>query len=635
MIPILMMGQKELSVPTKVSEVTVYKQGASVTRSTELQLPADECVLTFDGFRNDIDLNSVQFNSEGDMTVLNIRKGYRVDTLGRTGPAVLPDVEALQEKVSDITTEKTRLQKLLDVYAREESFLQQNLDLKGKEEAVDLDELMRAVEFARERYLNIRQKQAEIEDQMALMDEEVKVLREKMAQTVSYQTQRVSEVVVRIKSHKTQKAKVELKYFDHAAGWSPSYEARVNSVSEDVNLTQFAKVYQRTGEDWKNIYLTITNGDPQRNQTRPGIQPRYIQSAPTIVPQSSKPSVRNLNTHLLKRAYDPHIRSVSGRVYNDIGEPMPFVTVQVTGTNTGATTDINGNYQVQIPANAPSLTFSYVGSESIQLPISLTRMDVTMVEQNVQLEEVAVQSISGRRINAMSVAGTIGNADVLERKEKREKVEFQTVKLNYTPTIVRFEIDGKQSVPADGELYDFAIQELELPSEYQYEAVPAVDPSAFLTARVSGWEKYNLLSGPLHIYLEKSYIGKAQLNIQSLEDTLSLSLGRDPGINISYATLKSSHARKFIASKKHLERHFRTTIKNNKADNVKLVIYDQVPVSYHDDVKVELEEYGTANLEEDSGILRWDITLGSGENNEFDLKYEIVYPPSVQLNAGL
>ena len=54
---------------------------------------------------------------------------------------------------------------------------------------------------------------------------------------------------------------------------------------------------------------------------------------------------------------------LSGRVTNQSGEPLIGVNILVTGTNSGTLTDIDGNYSLNVPVQADSITvtFSYIG----------------------------------------------------------------------------------------------------------------------------------------------------------------------------------------------------------------------------------------------------------------------------------
>jgi uncharacterized protein (TIGR02231 family) len=69
---------------------------------------------------------------------------------------------------------------------------------------------------------------------------------------------------------------LELNYLVHGAGWYPSYDVRVNSLSEPVSVTYKANVYQNSGIDWKNIKLTFSNAAPNLGGNVPWLNPWYL-----------------------------------------------------------------------------------------------------------------------------------------------------------------------------------------------------------------------------------------------------------------------------------------------------------------------------------------------------------------------
>jgi len=82
---------------------------------------------------------------------------------------------------------------------------------------------------------------------------------------------------------------------------------------------------------------------------------------------------------------------ISGTVTDKNGVPIPGANVVVTGTIQGTTTDIDGKYNLEVPKGARSLTFSFIGMEPQEIPIgTLTRINVTMVQTAIGLEEVVV-----------------------------------------------------------------------------------------------------------------------------------------------------------------------------------------------------------------------------------------------------
>ncbi|MDP2114304.1 MAG: carboxypeptidase-like regulatory domain-containing protein, partial [Bacteroidota bacterium] len=61
---------------------------------------------------------------------------------------------------------------------------------------------------------------------------------------------------------------------------------------------------------------------------------------------------------------------ISGKVTGTSGEALPGVTVAVKGTSGGTITDNNGNFQLNLPADAKTLVFSFVGMKSQEVAIA-------------------------------------------------------------------------------------------------------------------------------------------------------------------------------------------------------------------------------------------------------------------------
>ena len=106
-------------------------------------------------------------------------------------------------------------------------------------------------------------------------------------------------------------------------------------------------------------------------------------------------------------------RTVSGTVTDRLGEPLPGVTILVSGTTTGTVTNTNGNFSLTIPADADSLQFSFVGMRSQSVAIDgRTTFTVVMEEETIGLEEVVAIGYGVQRREAVtgSVASIAGDA---------------------------------------------------------------------------------------------------------------------------------------------------------------------------------------------------------------------------------
>lgn len=87
-------------------------------------------------------------------------------------------------------------------------------------------------------------------------------------------------------------------------------------------------------------------------------------------------------------------RTITGKVTDDLGEPLPGATVMVKGTSIGTITDIDGNYKLDVAENIEPVTliFSYVGylPEEIVIGNSQVIVDMSLVSDILSLQELVV-----------------------------------------------------------------------------------------------------------------------------------------------------------------------------------------------------------------------------------------------------
>ena len=109
-------------------------------------------------------------------------------------------------------------------------------------------------------------------------------------------------------------------------------------------------------------------------------------------------------------------------------------------------------------------------------------------------------------------------------------------------------------------------------------------------------------------------------------DTLELSLGYDAGIIIERERLTDFTSRSFFGGKKTETIAWENNVRNNKRHDIKLVLFDQIPVSTDKDIDVELLESSGASLDKNTGILTWRLELKASESDTKIMKYSVTYP---------
>ena len=83
-------------------------------------------------------------------------------------------------------------------------------------------------------------------------------------------------------------------------------------------------------------------------------------------------------------------KTVKGTVYDETGLTVIGAAVQVPGTSIGVITDLDGNYEISVPADATQLIFTFLGYSPLTTEITGDVMNVTLQPDTQFLEEVVV-----------------------------------------------------------------------------------------------------------------------------------------------------------------------------------------------------------------------------------------------------
>ncbi|MBP9078252.1 MAG: DUF4139 domain-containing protein, partial [Haliscomenobacter sp.] len=172
-----------------------------------------------------------------------------------------------------------------------------------------------------------------------------------------------------------------------------------------------------------------------------------------------------------------------------------------------------------------------------------------------------------------------------------------------------------------------------LNASYEYQVVPKLEKSAYLTAFVTDWEQHNLLEGEANLFFEDTYLGRSLLDTRLVTDTLKLSLGRDRGVSIDRQTVREFTRRSFVGAKKTETRTYRILVRNAKAQPIKIVVYDQIPVSRNKEIEVTPIQLSGGELRSETGQVTWTLQLAPGEQKELLLQYEVRYPKGMNLKV--
>lgn len=602
----------ELPVKSKIRGVTVFLQGAQINRTAKVILKAGEQTLVFAGLPATLNPASIQVSGEGQLVVLGVT--HEIDYQEKQ--SMSDQLSALESKVKEVKRQIEREQTRLAVLDKEEKLILANQQLGGEQQGVSVEALRQAAAFYRQRLQEIALAQLEIRQSLEELKEKQQEFQNELGASRVKLNEPSSKVLVQVRAERQQEASLEVSYLVENAGWFPAYDVRVEEPGQPLSFTYKARVYQQTGEDWENVQLSISTGNPKTNNNLPRLEPKRV-NFPDYV-----------------RRVGPNkgpVSRVQGKVTSATdGLGLPGVTVRVKGTTVGATTDFEGNYSLNIPSGAQLLTFSFVGFKTVEVPIHSEVIDVRLEEDIQELQEVVVTAygIEGK------LAGKVAGVNTNKRNNKIRGTASlpapEIVSVQNTVT-TEFVIKKPYSLASDGKERVVEMQQSSLPTHYRYYAAPELEEAAYLTARLTGWEDLSLLQGEASLYFEGKFVGKSLLDPFAVNDTLEFALGTDKQVVVQREEIKDFSEKQFLGSRRKETHAYKLSVKNNRVHPIDILLEERYPVSGNENIEVELLESNKAEVKEDEGLLQWSLRLEPKAKEEAQYRYSLRYPANKKI----
>lgn len=598
-------------VKTEVSKVTLFLDGAQVTRTRQLELPAGETTLRFTDLSPYLDAKSLQVTAKGRLTILSVERIYDyADSLVRTRHQ-----QQLEQELQANEREARRNEAERENVQAEMKLLEVNCTASTRAANVPITTVKELTGYYAAQLRQLRTRQLELEEQQKTLAEEKQRISKELAQAGGKPKDPMSTVEVKIDAKTRCQATFTLVYYVNNAGWYPSYDIRSAGLDIPLALSYKANIRQNTREKWTNVELTLSSANPLVGNIVPELQTYW------------------LDYGLSAPRYDLRLKdnTVSGMVYDaETHEPIAGAMVTIPGTTIGTVTDVGGRYSLTLPNGASELKFSFVGMQTEVRHITGPTLNTVLRPNMQQLDETVVVAYGTR--NKRGIAGSAAQnrtmtfesySDFAEAEEASETI---AVDRTQNRTDYEFAIRRPYTIPSDGKPVAVEIGRYDLPANYLYGSTPKIDKDAFLTAEATGWRQYNLLEGEANVYFEGTFVGKSILSPDLANDTLRFSLGRDRGIAIKREKEHDYTARRAVGSNRTQTVGWLLTVRNTRNEAVMLVLRDQLPVSRNSEITVTAEELSGGRLDPDKGLVTWEMQLAPGEQRDLRLHYKVKCP---------
>ncbi len=201
-----------------------------------------------------------------------------------------------------------------------------------------------------------------------------------------------------------------------------------------------------------------------------------------------------------------------------------------------------------------------------------------------------------------------------------------TTEISSEGASVEFALPHQLSVPGDGGDHRVAIAVREMPTRFEYLAIPRRAGVAYLRATATNDSPLALLAGAVSIFRDGVFVGKANLQNTAPGGELELFLGPDEQIRAERELTARETDKNFIGSSKRVHFAYEIKLENLKAQAVALEVRDQIPVSRSENIKIRLRGAAPEATQSDLGVLEWKISLAPGAKKTLRFDYGVESP---------
>lgn len=263
-------------VDSKIDNVTVFLNGAQVTRIATVTVAKGSSELVFHDVSTSVNPQSIQVTTNNGLTVLSVN--HQINYIEEQSKR--EEIIKLETQLKSLNEKLNYETAMLQVYQEEENMLIKNQAIGGNNVLLKAMDLKEAMDFQRGRMTEVKNKQLEINQRITSYTKDIAKIQQQLGELNTQNTRASGEIVVSVIANESGTSKLALSYVVNNAGWFPTYDLRVTDISKPMYLKYKANVYQSSGEDWNKVNLTLSSGNPNESGTKPTLNTWNLNPAP-------------------------------------------------------------------------------------------------------------------------------------------------------------------------------------------------------------------------------------------------------------------------------------------------------------------------------------------------------------------
>ncbi|HIA71949.1 MAG TPA: mucoidy inhibitor MuiA family protein [Phycisphaerales bacterium] len=268
-----------------ISDVTLYRNRASITRTATLDLDAGGHSIFFRDLPDSAYLDSVQARIHGNAKLLSVETSN------------IPIIEDTSSLVAAINAEIKEAEAKLSLSSSKGKSISLQIEMlktliekatNDKAPPVDIDAFDAQIKFIGTRMQELSASSAENTLEIQELNKLLQYLNQRKRNVTSQRRTQIN-AIVDIGVNLAGTVEIQLTYLVYNASWTPVYSVRANPKGDKIAIDYDAKLEQKTGENWTDVSLTLSTAQPQQSITPPMPNPWFVN---VYIPPTPQPVIR-------------------------------------------------------------------------------------------------------------------------------------------------------------------------------------------------------------------------------------------------------------------------------------------------------------------------------------------------------
>ncbi len=216
------------------------------------------------------------------------------------------------------------------------------------------------------------------------------------------------------------------------------------------------------------------------------------------------------------------------------------------------------------------------------------------------------------------------------RKVTKPAIAERNTEVVIAPFQALFAVPGRLTIPNTGEAKKVQLQADELEATLGVKTTPKADARAFLYAKLVTPKGSPMLPGLVSLFRDGTFVGTGKLPLLSPGEEHELGFGVDDLVRVKHAVVEEKRGETGLISTSRTDsRNYKLTVKNMHERAISVTVFDQLPVSQNQEIKVELTGRTAPTIQDVDdrrGVVAWESSLDPDDEWLIDFGYRVSWP---------